>query len=523
MLYRAIYLFFISAIITKIFNLDFYSFCFFILLFLLIFFLIKSIFGKQNKIENNSKEYWTKKIIRYVFYLSFMFLGNYLVLNNPKVVSPLLIRAENVEFTGKVVSLDKTLTDNKVIFEVEKIKQSDGETSNEDKNEKNTLPSQKKMYAEIHTSMFQKIELYEIYKVTGKTSPLFKNDVTEKRPLFFYYETDKLNYDVSFIIKYNVKLEKIDNQKSYLEIILKDIKDLSFKLKDIVRKNLDEPYGAIANGVTLGDTNFFTDETRQTFTNSGLIHLMVLSGTNISILFFSFWFLFRSFNPKLRIIFSIILIWIFIIMTGLNAPAIRAGIMATFLISGNFFKRKINLFNSLFFSLFLLTLYDINSLFYNPSLHLSFLASFAIFIMAPFFYNFLNLKFQKNNFHLLKILIAVTLAILLTTTPYILGMVGKFGTGGLFLTFLAEPITFAIMLATSILILFFLIFNLDFLNLLIANFITFFAKIFLNLATIGANYFPQIKLEIGKNFLIIYYLILFTTFIFFYLKKEKLK
>ena len=70
-----------------------------------------------------------------------MFLGNYLVLNNPKVVSPLLIRTENVEFTGKVVSLDKTLTDNKVIFEVEKLKQLNGETLNESKDKENTPPS----------------------------------------------------------------------------------------------------------------------------------------------------------------------------------------------------------------------------------------------------------------------------------------------------------------------------------------------------------------------------------------------
>jgi competence protein ComEC len=386
--------------------------------------------------------------------------------------------------------------------------------------------------------MFQDFELYEILEIQGSTIEMSKSEVNQKRPLFYFYETEKLIYDVDFRMGFDTKITKIEYEKSLLEKIIKYIKDINLKLKEILSKNLSEPFSSIATGVSLGDTNFFAKDTKQVFINSGLIHLMVLSGTNVTIIIGAIWFLLRRFSVRSRLFFALSFIWIFIFMTGFNPPAVRAGIMGSFLILGNVSGRKYNLWHSLILSLFVLTLYDVNSFFYNPSLHLSFLATFALFIMTPFFYEKIS-KIKINKFNFIKIFIAISISIFLTTTPYILGLSGKFGTAGILLTFICEPLTFIIMFFSFSIIFFQIIlnfinyiFNFIQLNLIskfftfileicisfFSNITTFFANIFLEIATFGAKHFPNIELSFSQNFLIIYYTVLLSFFIFLYFK-----
>jgi competence protein ComEC len=367
-------------------------------------------------------------------------------------------------------------------------------------------------------------------EIKGYTEIIVKESVSLKRPLFYFYETEKLLYDVSFSLSpYDLQLEKISHETNVIEKSIKYIKDFSQKLKDIIRKKLNEPYATIASGVTLGDTNSFTQEVKQRFVNSGLIHLMVLSGTNVTILIFTIWFLLKNFSIKRRTFLTLTLVWIFIFMTGLNPPATRAAIMGSFVLLGNVLGRKINLIHLLSISLFILALIDVNSLFYNPSLHLSFLATFALFIMAPEIYKMLNIfekeKTEKNNFQFekkIKIFISVSLSIFLTTTPYILAMVGKFGTAGLLLTFASEPITFIIMFSSFLLIISNILlpeFLSDLTDLIFVNLAETSANIFYTLAKWGAEYFPTINFSLSKNFVILYFAILISIFIFLHKKK----
>ncbi len=549
MLYKSIYFFFVGAVLTKFLSLDMASAIFLYLVLTLVFYIFTILNNRKVGIEH-------------VFYFMSFILAVFLTMSNMKHLSYLNLQKSEILFTGKIVSLTKNIDNQKIILEVENISQKHN-IKDDTENKQNNLPLNSNIYAEITTGMFQKVELYEMYKIEGSTSPIKTNNVSDVRPLFYFYETEKLNYDVNFRMGYGAKMQKIEYQKTFLEKIIKDIKDIVSYLKDILQKNLQEPYSSIATGVSLGDTNFFTKDIKQIFIDSGLIHLMVLSGTNVTIVIGAIWFIFRRFSIKMRLVFSLLFIWIFIFMTGFNPPAVRAGIMGSFLILGNVLGRKYNLWHSLVLSLFLISLYDINSLFYNPSLHLSFLATFALFMMSPIFYNLLNqyssklsaggrqdgseiknkTEIKKHKYNFIRIFLSVSFSIFLTTTPYILGLAGKFGLAGILLTFICEPVTFIVMFFSFLII--FLQLILDFisyiLNILHLNFIsnfftfiieifisifssitTFFANIFLEIATFGADYFGKFEVNISQNFLIIYYFILLSFFIFLYFRNLKI-
>jgi ComEC/Rec2-related protein len=509
-----------------------------------------------------------ESLLEFVFYFMSFILAVFLILSNIKHVSPLSLQKEQVNIKGKVVSLTRNIDSQKIILKVEEISQNENTIINS-KIQSNNLPPNRNIYTEITSGMFQKFELYEMLEIQGSTYPMAKTNVNQKHPLFFFYETEKLVYDIDFRMGFDTKITKVEYEKSLLEKIIKYIKDMNNFLKKILETNMQEPYASIASGVSLGDTNFFTKEIKSIFVNSGLIHLMVLSGTNITILIGAIWFSFRKISLKKRLLLSLFLIWFFIFMTGMNPPAVRAGIMGTFLLLGNIAGRKYNQWHSLLLSLFLITLFDVNSLFYNPSLHLSFLATFALFMMTPFFYKKIKLPLHtfthlrevketgenisinekiiskeksENKLNFIKIFFAISISIFLTTTPYILGLSGKFGLAGILLTFLCEPITFVIMLFSFCTIslqifsntLFYIFTNLhlSFLgNLfehilkifitLFSSITTFFANLFLQIAKFGAENFPKFEINLSQNFLLIYYFVLLSVFIFLYFKDEE--
>lgn len=547
MLYNAIYFFFAGAVLTRTFSLDYISAVLFFFVFVFLYQTFSKTYLHDNlKDTKFSKENFVSFILYFVFFIFSVFLVNI----NQRQIHPFALDRNNVEFIGKVVSLEKGLDKQnvtvRVVANAGKAVETQHETESINPNEQGgdfakqnhplVVPSNKNIYVNFQTNVFQNFELYEMLEIKGYTEVTVKKSVSLKHPLFYYYETEKLLYDISFKLNsYDLETRKLQYETNILEKIIKYIKDFSQKIKDIIRHDVNEPYATIASGVTLGDTGSFTQEVKLTFVNSGLIHLMVLSGTNVTILIFSIWILFKNISIKRRTFLTLLIVWIFIFMTGLNPPATRAAIMGSFVLIGNVLGRKINLIHLLIISLFILALIDINSLFYNPSLHLSFLATFALFIMTPEIYKILNsmqkrylskkfsgvenesekkiLNISKN----IKIFFSVSLSIFLTTTPYILAMVGKFGTGGLLLTFISEPITFIIMFSSFLLIISNILlpeFLSNLTDLVFVNLTEIFSNIFYALAKLGAEYFPTIDFSLSKNFVIIYFAIVIFLFIF---------
>lgn len=150
------------------------------------------------------------------------------------------------------------------------------------------------------------------------------------------------------------------------------------------------------NTTITGDTSMLTEDQRIKYSTSGLAHILALSGLHIGIISF---FIALVLFPidilgwrKARYITTIILLWIYAIMTGLSPSVTRAVIMATIFIIAQIIQRNHSPYNSLCFAAIIILIFDPYSIF-DIGFQLSFIAVGTILI----FTNKINPINRKNN------------------------------------------------------------------------------------------------------------------------------
>ncbi len=101
--------------------------------------------------------------------------------------------------------------------------------------------------------------------------------------------------------------------------------------------------GALAAGIVTGDDSAMSDETAEQFRRTGTAHITAVSGQNVSLLiaFLSLWMRPSGRWQRLLAHVGLILaVWLFAVMVGLEAPALRASVVATLTIIGAWSGRR---------------------------------------------------------------------------------------------------------------------------------------------------------------------------------------
>lgn len=109
---------------------------------------------------------------------------------------------------------------------------------------------------------------------------------------------------------------------------------------NVINTSLPEPYSSLLNGITFGKDipphlNLYTK-----FQKSGLLHIMVLSGSNIAMLGAMIEAIFGFIHKKIAVFLTICFILIFTISVGFEPPIVRAAIMGTISLLAIVFNRK---------------------------------------------------------------------------------------------------------------------------------------------------------------------------------------
>jgi len=185
---------------------------------------------------------------------------------------------------------------------------------------------------------------------------------------------------------------------------------------------LHEPYSALLGGLTVGAKQSLGKELLDDFRATGLIHIVVLSGYNITIIVILLTRLFSFFPKRVMALISIISVALFVIMTGASATIIRAGIMAALIIVGNALGREINILRLLFIAGFLMILHNPYIAMFDPSFQLSFLAMLGLILLAPIFEA--RVKFIPKKFGFREI-VAATIATQVFVFPFLLYIIGE--------------------------------------------------------------------------------------------------
>lgn len=167
-------------------------------------------------------------------------------------------------------------------------------------------------------------------------------------------------------------------------------------LKLYARKGLKNDEFAVASALTLGYRAALDEDIRRSYSSSGAMHVLAVSGLHVGIIYFVLNYLLKFLvrlkgGILLRVVILLISLWFYAFLTGLSPSVLRASTMFTFVIIGGSLKRPSNIYNTLAASAFFLVLlnpYIIKAV----GFQLSYMAVLGIVFFQPRIYKQVYIK-----------------------------------------------------------------------------------------------------------------------------------
>jgi|JI10StandDraft_1071094.scaffolds.fasta_scaffold00670_28 competence protein ComEC len=268
----------------------------------------------------------------------------------------------------------------------------------------------------------------DIVEVTGKLAKPdnFETDQGKEFDYIHYLAKDDIFYTMSFA---QVSVLGHEAPSRVLEMLLSFKARLMKNIEDVVRR----PESTFLGGIALGSRAGISSELREDFITTGTIHIVALSGYNISIVakyIQDFFGLFLSFS--FAIYAGALSIVLFVLMTGAQATAVRAGIMALLVLLAKRTGRTYEITRALMIAGFFMVLHNPSILVHDVSFQLSFLATLGIIYGTPIFEKWFGKKenekmavgvMQKAK-RGMRDIVATTLAAQIAVLPFIMYTMG---------------------------------------------------------------------------------------------------
>ena len=208
---------------------------------------------------------------------------------------------------------------------------------------------------------------------------------TSTNPSQFDYSAYLRNFNIfttSYCDGANVKI--LESKPSLRWKLMQYLNSTRNRILKVHSKYLKSPNLEILGGIVFGDDAVATpDYIKNSFINSGLLHILAASGMNVAFIY-TFWFLILRFLKipfRLRVLSGMFVVILYTLMTGLGASVIRAAMMLLFVLAGKLIDRDAH-------SVSLLSLVAVLMLIYNPayindvSFQLSFLVTLGLLTTA---------------------------------------------------------------------------------------------------------------------------------------------
>ncbi len=242
----------------------------------------------------------------------------------------------------------------------------------------------------------------------------------------------------------NLELISEDNLGFFYQKII-------YPSKIFALKNIDDyiggDEGAYLKGLVTGERSDLSKELKQAFINTGVMHLIAVSGLNVAYIIISITLILSLFRlPQIpRTIITIIALVFYCLFTGNPASIVRATIMGILFLIAIILERKTNFYNIVGVSALIILIYDSKQLF-DPG----FILSYCAVITMVFFYerferllspriNEWNIKGKKYIRYLL-VLFLTTLAAQIGTLPITAAFFGKISFISLLANLVVVPI-----------------------------------------------------------------------------------
>ncbi len=238
---------------------------------------------------------------------------------------------------------------------------------------------------EIHSKLLITVEPYlaieygDLVRVTGKLQKPenFMTDTGREFDYEAYLGKEGIFYTLGFV---HIEVLSV-NHGNFLKRWLLGLKDILTKSID---RNLKRPESALLLGILLGEKSGLSQALQDDFRKTGLVHVLVLSGYNITIVgtFFAWCFRFLK-RPRLALVLSAISILLFALLVGFEATVVRASLMALLVLLARSAGREYDASRALAIAAFIMVLHNPKILIHDISFQLSFLATIGLIYIAP--------------------------------------------------------------------------------------------------------------------------------------------
>ncbi len=281
---------------------------------------------------------------------------------------------------------------------------------------------------------------------------------------------------------------------------------------------------AVLAALTLGYKEDLTQEIKNSFSASGTMHILAVSGLHVGVIYMVLNFLLSFLDKKrktkvLKTILIVLFLWQYAFIAGLSSSVVRASFMFSLVSLASILQRKPQTYNTIFVSAFFMLLYNPYYLF-DVGFQLSYIAVLSIIYFQPKFEGLIeiNNRFLSSCWSLF----CVSLAAQLGTMPLCLYYFHQFPNYFWLANMLMVPLSSVIIyMAVSL----FFLYWVPFLGTLLALLLVWTVKVGNFIVTTIYHYFPYpvmsgIWLE-EYQFLLLYAVIIAFSLAFVY-KKYKL-
>ncbi len=226
------------------------------------------------------------------------------------------------------------------------------------------------------------------------------------------------------------------------------------KILQILQSHIRHKEAAgLAEALLIGYRNDLDQTLLTAYANTGVVHVIAISGLHLGLLFAVMMTLTGLWNRNekkkwIQFILVIPVLWIFSLMAGGSASVVRSACMFTFFGVGQLFEKKSNPLNTLGAAAFVLLAYQPNWI-----LDTGFQLSFAAVASIMVYYERIRKMFYFRNPLAIKCweMIAVTISAQILTTPLILFYFKQFPILFLFTNLVAVPLSGWILLGELLL------------------------------------------------------------------------
>lgn len=300
----------------------------------------------------------------------------------------------------------------------------------------------------------------------------------------------------------------------------KGFRALKQKLNAILQQNVTDPTTlALMQATMLNERALLNDDIWKTYSKTGIVHIISISGMHVSIMLSVFLLLFYGIKNKrhqwIKYLCALPLIWVYILLTDSPASAVRAGMMFTIMAFAIFLSKRHNAINTWASAAFLMLVMQPNW-FFDIGMQLSFTCILSIILFYQPIYKMWYVRNRVGRYIWQGL--AVSLAVQILAAPIVVYYFHQFPVWVFVANIPAALFSTALMIGTiAILILGSLGVPMQWLGNLLALYTSYFNDFIATLSAWTPDFFSRFYVDVLDTFL----LMLVLLFVYLCIKYRK--